>query len=400
MKSGNDIPRTEPQRPQAARYIAGPATASALSSVQKKSRRQSKAAPCEPVTPKLHARNLTPDPAGWRTNAVDCVTQTSRGSDGLNFKDAGGNPPALGRPSIRRVRFVHARMHTSLLKHFPTDLPEVILLESAPAAKEFKIGLGLLASIKLNSRKLDAAYVIGGLRQQIVPWRCVFENSCFASDRALDGRVHCLSDDALTPVVIDLYLIESLQVSEMGSEVLHDIALDMLCKPAWRGCNPSLLIAEARIGNGQLVEHHRKRNEQLQAAGDVFPFVAIVAVQKRTEMKGNLILTEFPEHSVVPGYGLIELKALIMKDQNDYVVLGDTAGISRLVDKNGKIPHRRSPLKAKTPGGNPPALGGPSIRGIHPFYTTKRNVDSILPKVEHMFYIIDTNICSPYRKAA
>lgn len=83
-------------------------------------------------------------------------------------KDAGGNPSVLRGSSIRKIGFVHARMHTSLLKHFPTDLPEVILLESAPAAKEFKIGLGLLASIKLNSRKLDAAYVIGGLRQQIV----------------------------------------------------------------------------------------------------------------------------------------------------------------------------------------------------------------------------------------
>lgn len=335
-----------------------------------------------------------------RVLAVDCVAWMPWSIDQVANKDAEGNPPTLGGPSIRKIRFVQAAMRSSLLKQFTANLPEVILLESAPAAKEFKIGLGLLASIKLNSRKLDAAYVIGRLRQQIVPWRCIFENDCLASNRALDGRVHCLSDDTLTPVVVNLYLIESLQVREMGSEVVHDIALDMLCKPAWRGCNPSLLIAEARIGNGQLVEHHRKRNEQLQAVGDVFPFVAIVAVQKRTEMKGDLILTEFPEHSVVPGYGLIELKALIMKDQNDYVVLGDTAGISRLVDKNGKIPHRRSPLKAKTPGGNPPALGGPSIRGIHPFYTTKRNVDSILPKVEHMFYIIDTNICSPYRKAA
>ena len=345
-------------------------------------------------------QHLILTPAHGQAFSGDRVAQTRWSSSQPVNKDVEGNILTLGGPSIRRVRLVCAGIRPSLLEQFSTDLPEVILLESAPAAKEFKIGLGLLASIKLNSRKLDAAYVIGGLRQQIVPWRCVFENSCFASDRALDGRVHCLSDDALTPVVINLYLIESLQVSEMGSEVLHDIALDMFCKPAWRGCNPSLLIAEARIGNGQLVEHHRKRNEQLQAAGDVFPFVAIVAVQKRTEMKGNLILTEFPEHSVVPGYGLIELKALIMKDQNDYVVLGNTAGISRLVDKNGKIPHRRSPLKAKTPGGNPPALGGPSIRGIHPFYTTKRNVDSILPKVEHMFYIIDTNICSPYRKAA
>lgn len=352
------------------------------------------------MTTKQYAQQQGLSPTGWQALAAGCAARTHWGSDQPVNKKVGGDPSTLGRPSIQKIRFVRARMCSSLLKHFSTNFPEVILLESAPAAKEFKIGLGLLASIKLNSRKLDAAYVIGGLRQQIVPWRCVFENSCLASNRALDGRVHCLSDNTLTPVVINLYLIESLQVREMGSEVLHDIALDMLCKPAWRGCDPSLFIAEARIGNGQLVEHHRKRNEQLQAAGDVFPFVAIVAVQKRTEMKGNLILTEFPEHSVVPGYGLIELKALIMKDQNDYVVLGNTAGISRLVDKNGKIPHRRSPLKAKTPGGNPPALGGPSIRGIRPFYTTNRNVDSILPKVEHMFYIIDTNICSPYRKAA
>lgn len=66
-------------------------------------------------------------------------------------------------------------------------------------------------------------------------------------------------------------------------------------------------------------------------------------------------------------------------------------------------PHRLvgAPINLqKTPGGNPPALGGPSIRGIHPFYTTNRNVDSILPNIEHMFYITDTNICSPYRKAA
>lgn len=54
----------------------------------------------------------------------------------------------------------------------------------------------------------------------------------------------------------------------------------------------------------------------------------------------------------------------------------------------------------KNAGGNPPALGGPPIRRIQLLYTANRNVYSILPKVEHMFYIIDTNICSPYRKAA
>ena len=136
-------------------------------------------------------------------------------------KNAGGNPPAFGGPSIRRVRFARAAMHPSLLKQFSTDLLEVILLESVSAAKEFEIGLGLLASFKLGSRKLYATYVIGSLGQQIVPRRCVFKNSCLASNRALDSRVHCLSDDTLTPVVINLYLIESLQISKMRSKILR-----------------------------------------------------------------------------------------------------------------------------------------------------------------------------------
>lgn len=324
----------------------------------------------------------------------------------VRHPDVAPHEPAMSKPCARDLVLAPAggrscaAIRPSLLKKFSTDLLEVILLESVPTAKEFEISLGLLASFKLGSRKLDAAYVIGSLGQQIVPRRCIFKNSRFASNRALDSRVHCLSNDTLTPVVINLYLIESLQVSEMGSKIIHDIALDMLCKSAWSGCDPSLLIAETRIGNRQLVEHHRKCNEQLQTTGHVFPFVIIVAVQKRTEMKGNLILTEFPERSVVSGYGLIELRALIMKNQNNHVVLGYATGISRLVDKNRKIPHRRSPLKAKTPGGNPPALGGPSIRGIHPLYTTNRNAYSIIPKIEHMFYTIDTNICSPYRKVA
>lgn len=345
-------------------------------------------------------QHLILTPAHGQAFAADCVARTRWGSDQPANNNAEGNTPALGGSSIREIRFAYTRMHSSLLKLFSTDLLEVILLEGVPAAKEFKIGLGLLASIELNSRKLDTAYVISSLRQQITPWRCIFENGCLASNRALDGRVHCLSNDALAPVVIHLYLIESLQISEMGLEVLHDITFDMLCKPARRGCDATLFIAEARIGNGKLVEHHRKRDKQLQSTGDVFPFVIIVAVQKRTKVKGNLILTEFPKHSVVSGDGLVKFKALIMKNQNDYVVLGDTSGISRLVDKNGKIPHRRSPLKAKTPGGNPPALGGPSIRGIRPFYTTNQNVNSILPKTEHMFYTHNTNMRSSFRKAA
>lgn len=54
----------------------------------------------------------------------------------------------------------------------------------------------------------------------------------------------------------------------------------------------------------------------------------------------------------------------------------------------------------KNAGGQPPALEGPPIRSIHLLYTTNQNVNSILPKIEHMFYTNNTNICSPYRKAA
>lgn len=55
--------------------------------------------------------------------------------------------------------------------------------------------------------------------------------------------------------------------------------------------------------------------------------------------------------------------------------------------------------KTKMPG-KTPAVGGPPCGEDHLIYTTRRLDHSILAKYEHMFSIIDTNICSPYGKAA
>lgn len=55
--------------------------------------------------------------------------------------------------------------------------------------------------------------------------------------------------------------------------------------------------------------------------------------------------------------------------------------------------------KTKMPG-KTPAVGGPPCGEDHLIYTTRRPDHSILSKYEHMFPIINTNICSPYGKAA
>lgn len=89
---------------------------------------------------------------------------------------------------------------------------------------------------------------------------------------------------------------------------------------------------------------------------------------------------------------------------NGILIDNRLAGDARCNRPMNRFGHNALPAVAsrdiKNAGGNPPALGGPPIRRIQLLYTTNRNVYSILPNVEHMFYIIDTNMCSPYRKAA
>lgn len=91
---------------------------------------------------------------------------------------------------------------------------------------------------------------------------------------------------------------------------------------------------------------------------------------------------------------------LLMKYKNYEVILGFRTGIAGFVNEYGEILHSPHAPNNKNAGGKPPAVGGPPCGEDHLIYTTRRFDHSILAKYEHMFSIIDTNICSPYGKAA
>ena len=57
-------------------------------------------------------------------------------------------------------------------------------------------------------------------------------------------------------------------------------------------------------------------------------------------------------------------------------------------------------LMSKKPGKTSPALGSPFYKRDYYLYTTNRNVESILSKLEHMFYTNHSGDCPPGRKAA
>lgn len=57
-------------------------------------------------------------------------------------------------------------------------------------------------------------------------------------------------------------------------------------------------------------------------------------------------------------------------------------------------------MSIKKPGKTSPALGSPFYKRDYYLYTTNRNVESILSKLEHMFYTNHSVDCPPGRKAA
>ena len=113
-------------------------------------------------------------------------------------------------------------------------------------------------------------------------------------------------------------------------------------------------------------------------------------------MERDIFQSLCPQRLEIISLALLESIALIMKHKGDEVVPGLSAGIAGFVNEDGKILHGPHVPHTKNAGGKPPAVGGPPCVEDHLLYTTRQVVCSIIAKYEHMFSIIETNMCSTY----
>lgn len=282
-------------------------------------------------------------------------------------------------------------------------LPKEVLFETFAHAKEELIGASRLGICVLERFELERADVIGNLRNSIARRRRIAVNNGLLGQCKLDGIMQRLSNQGLPVVVIDLNFIELLQVIKVIKQEDRDVPPDALDCAAWRhhvGVELGLLIGKRRIPKWEILQKDAERSEVLLALLNIHAFVSVVAVKQRRKMERN-IPKPFSIQSITIVRFVSSKSFVLFMEYEDYkVVLGFGAGIAGFINEYGKIPHGPHAPNNKNAGGKPPAVGGPPCGEDRLLYTTRRFGNSIIPKYEHMFSIIDTNTCSPYRKAA
>lgn len=321
----------------------------------------------------------------------------------INNKNAGGEPPALGESPNWETQVDYTIAPCELLETLLPELLEEVLLEVAESAKERHIGLGLQMPLELQVGQLDSANVVCNLGKTIAVCNGILIDNRLAGNARCNRPMNRFGHNALPAVVVNLDGIKLLQIGEMIKQENLEVFLYDI-REGLRSESLLLVINEDPVLHRKVLDKNPKSMQVLFAHLNVLPSVFIISVNQRIEMERRSVKITILNRSFMQPYIVPNIEFLLMKHKPHEIEIGDDSNVSRLVYENRQLFHIPLPAVAsrdiKNAGGNPPALGGPPIRRIQLLYTTNRNVYSILPKVEHMFYTIDTNICSPYRKAA
>ena len=392
-----------PSKTWIARNATSSSEDSVLSIIWHSAARHAEADADKPGVVNQLAKGLALASASGQGFVADCATQTRLSSDQPENKNAGGYPPALGESPNWETQLDYTIASCELLETLLPELLEEVLLEVAESTEERHIGPSLQMPLELQTCQLDPANVICNLSEPIAFSSGVLVHDRLSREARCNGRMDSLCHNTLPTVVVNLDGIESLQIGQVVEKEYLQVTLDSRSK-CIETEGLSFVINERPVLNWQMLNKHSERMQVLFAHLNSLPLVFIIAINQRIEMKRCSIKTALLDGSFVQFYIIGNLKLLLMEHEAYEIEIGNNPNVSRFVNENRQLLHSTLPSAAdrdiKNAGGNPPALGGPPIRRIQILYTTNRNVYSIVPKVEHMFYTIDTNICSPYRKAA
>ena len=128
--------------------------------------------------------------------------------------------------------------------------------------------------------------------------------------------------------------------------------------------------------------------------------IGIVPVQKGLCMEGDVGQSRRRQGALVSSNRLVDLISLVMKNKRDKVMLALEVITTTLIDEVAQLTRREASFPIKKPGKTSPALGSPFYKRDYYLYTTNRNVESILSRLEHMFYTNHSGDFPPGRKAA
>lgn len=299
----------------------------------------------------------------------------------------------------RRQALIIKISSLSDLQQLPSNLSEIVLHEAAPVAEEPMIGRAIRMPLVAQRSQFDAADIIRDLGHVIVLRHCISVDSGIARQTHMNRTMHGMLHDQLPVIVIDLHANKGLKERQALVKKGDQIPFDLLGK-----------MVNARKAtfsvNKRVIPKRRLLNEETEPRKEALSVLKaercelVMPAHHRCEMKCMLHQAGVLQGSSISPDIKRYLVSLIVKNKRYEVVVRAGSDIAGLINENRKLPHEAISCLTKMPGETPRRRDSPPCVERCSIYTTRRLDHSILAKYEHMFSIIDTNICSPYGKAA
>ena len=283
-------------------------------------------------------------------------------------------------------------------KPFLPQLLQPVLLKGVAVTEKAVLALALKRVLVSYGGQLDPADVVGHLKQPVAFGRRVFVNDCRFGNRFAYREVYGIAHYLLAVVVIDFDQVVFLEIGKISIKEESEIFLHAFCKFA-----RAFVIAFPK--NEGLVLDRGFFGEHTESCEITFPFVhgvscePLVAAQHRREMERRVGESRVGKGSGEARQMGIDAACLVVEYQRKQIESGTRSDVSRFVDENGQLAHETT-SKIKNAGGNPPALGQPSIAERCLFYTTNQGAFSRCNYTEHTFASQYINPGKSIRKAA
>ncbi len=288
-------------------------------------------------------------------------------------------------PSPRMALGFHIanRAQRELPEPFFAKFLQPVFLEGNAVSEEAMLAAPLFTVFIANCGQLDAANIVRHLKQSIGFGRCVFVDDGVLGNRFLNRRMYRIPHDFLAVIVIDFNEVILLEKCKIISKEDSQISLHSVSKFDGVGVL-AFLENERFVLDGAFFGKNAKSCEEALPLADGVCGILVVATQDRCEVERRVwepcISERFGEVGNVAG----DIVILVVEDKCQQIELGSRTDIARFIDKDRQLTHQKTSIN-KNAGGNPPALGQPSIAERWLVYTTGRGVLSSRNYSKHMF---------------
>ena len=276
-------------------------------------------------------------------------------------KNAGGQPPALGGPSIRRIQIFYimcrATSHQFCAKFFKRSL-----LETRPATEEFLVSCTGMLLVITNGGGFETTDIVRCLSETILACRCRSVRHRFLPQDVAEGFMNGPVDGSLSSVVVHLYFVKRLQRLNVVKQKSYQLLSH--CDG-----NRSDVIVVTRperknfISDWQMPEKDAKRREQTSASFQSHVLIITVTIHQWLSVEGDIRKSLSAQGLLISSNRFGDVEALIVKNKGSQIMRCFKVIASGFINEDTELFGHWASFLIKKPGKTSPALGSPLLRG-------------------------------------